>query len=139
MLPENTAEPATTIAEPVASVRHLHAVSVDEDHTGAAAPAPEAALELGDEPRFVAALKAVFTPDSGLWQDRQPSIAENWRTARRGAQCPETGPARVLSIGAGYLQFVIHAVCDAVKWSTASRAKLAVTALLVAGLFIWFG
>ncbi|TDX84964.1 hypothetical protein [Amycolatopsis arida] len=119
-------DPSTTAPEQerTAVSRHLHAVDTD---LAAEPPAP------GGQPAAAAAwLRAAFTPDSGLYTDRQPSIAETVRRARHGSQLAERGPLRTASIGYGWVAAANKAVCATWVWIVDHPARLAVVTTLAA-------
>lgn len=74
---------------------------------------------------------STFTPASGLYTDRQPSIEETLRRARDGAQLPESGPLRAASRAYGYGAAAATAALETGKWVVAHPARLAVIATLM--------
>lgn len=142
---KNTQGPPATAAtsEPlVEQPRHLHAVTVSESAAEITAEFPPVAAGRGNGVRGQASgamsvVRAVFIPDSGLWHDRQPSIAETARRARRGGHVAERGPLRVISTVHGYLAVANKAVCQTWLWIVEHPARL-VTVLAVLGLAIAF-
>jgi hypothetical protein len=140
-LPEDTTAPAgNTAHDPVgeraSTPRRLHAVDPTES-----APGLVEIEDVQDHPdsttdstivRGVAWLREAFTPDSGLYTDRQPSIAETMRRAKAGRQLADTGPLRVLGTAHGYVAAANKAVVRTWEWVVDHPARLAVfTALMV--------
>jgi|GEM_PF-5807645 len=77
-------------------------------------------------------LVQAFTPCSGLYTERQPTIAETVRRARDGDQLPDSGPLRLASQVHGYGHAAFSAAVDTAKWLTAHPARLAVLFTLLA-------
>lgn len=80
-------------------------------------------------------LKTAFTPQSGLYTDRQPTIAETVRRAEAGDHLGLAGPLRKAAIGYGYFTAAVDAVCLTVMWLARHPARLLLT-LLVTGLLV---
>lgn len=117
------------------TARHLVAVEPDppkadppETNTTSPASTGSAAAEAASQAQ--AWLRDAFTPDSGLYTDRQPSIAETVRRARDGSQLADTGPLRRLSVAHGYLAAANKAVCTTWVWVVDHPARLSVAAVL---------
>lgn len=145
-LPESTAgPPAETAAAPAADPpvpRHLHAVHHSEEtieaevkNTEVENTAPVAETDTGHTATSGtgggAWLRAAFTPGSGLYTDRQPSVAETVRRAKRGGQLADHGPLRVMAVGHGYFAAVNKAVCQTWIWVVDHPARLVVAGVLL--------
>lgn len=101
--------------------------------------APEPGQETSEGPGNAVAgwAKALCDPQSGLWHDRQPSLAEKWRYYRSGPQLPEHGALRKIGLVLGLISFAIHVVAETVKFMTNTIAKLAVTTTVVVLAWLW--
>lgn len=142
----NPGPPETASAAHPLGPRHLHAVPHDTDPTESITEsAPAGADQAADTENpavettggAVAWVRAVFVPESGLYTDRQPSIAETVRRARRGRQLADRGALRNLGVAHGYLAAANTAVADTWKWIVNHPARLIVF-LAVLGLAIAF-
>lgn len=123
-------EPATAPEqERAAASRHLHAVDADLAPEVSIPGVQPAARTVGPTAQW---LRAAFTPDSGLYTDRQPSIAETVRRARRGSHLAEQGPLRTASTGYSWLAAANKAVCATWVWVVDHPARLAVVTTLAA-------
>lgn len=139
---EPPATPASAQSEPE---RHLHVVEepsipVGEDMpTGAQSTSttPEVVTSTVASSQWVAWLRTAFIPDSGLWSDRQPSVEETVRRARRGQQVAEAGPLRHLAVAHGHAAAVNKAVCHAWVWIVDHPARLAVVTALLTVALAW--
>lgn len=159
-LPENIPSPvaATPVPAPAATVtapaagdesgsRHLFAVHPTEDTTeippvpgGPSVDEVAEAAELakqGGRDRAVAWMREVFIPGSGLYHDRQPSIAEGIRRAKTGSQLATGGPLRVIGKTHGYATAAYKAWSDTKVWIVSHPARLTVFIALM-GLAIAF-
>lgn len=136
--PQNTPEAAADLGEDV-EARHPHAVPNESaagttgDTPVAGVPADAEAGPAGQRAEQAAAfLRAAFTPASGLYTDRLPSIAETVRRAKAGAHVAEAGPLHKASTAYGYLAAAIKAVAITVMWLVEHPARLLTVLLLVA-------
>ncbi|GAA0645700.1 hypothetical protein GCM10010174_80900 [Kutzneria viridogrisea] len=148
-LPNNTPgtpgpQPSAADASPAADQhgpgpRHLYAIHASDNPTPTPAEgpaedtAPDTEVEDGPSatPRAVAWLRSAFTPESGLYADRQPSIAEILRRAKAGAQLSERGPLRALATAHGYVAAANKAICDTWVWIVAHPSRLIMVSALV--------
>ncbi len=144
-LPDNPTEPdvaATSHDTEPEEPRHLHAVPVTEStidvapsDTETVEPEPEVPPdEMGTNTRAAepfAWLREAFTPDSGLYTDRQPSIAETMRRARRGDQLSAVGPLRTAAIAHGWIAAGNKAVAITWGWISDHPARQAVLGVLL--------
>lgn len=142
--PLHTPEEGETASESAeAEVRYLHPVEDTPD--GAAEDAEAHADAVGEEAQgesesesagrlavLTPWLVQVFTPASGLYTERQPTIAEIVRRARDGDQLPDSGPLRFASQAHGYSHAAFVVVADTAKWLAAHPARLGVLCALVA-------
>lgn len=136
--PDAAPDPGGTVEPGPDTRRHLHPVH-DTDAGAEDAPAdhhePDEAAK-DDEPGLAhrAAIWAAdtFTPHSGLYADRQPSIEETVRRASHGGQLPDAGPLRTAAQAHGYLAAANTALCDTWKWVVNHPARLAVFSVLIA-------
>lgn len=135
-LPNDNAEApvaAATDTEALEATRHLHPVPSGEyptEFTTDQQPPTEAAPT---SPAAKAAwLREAFTPDSGLYTDRQPSIAETVRRAQRGSHLPDAGPLRTAGKAHGYLAAANKAVAATWVWIVDHPARLVTFTALVA-------
>ncbi len=140
-LPDNPTEPAVAATshdtESQEEPRHLHAVPLAETATDTeiVEPEPEVPLDQANTNTRAAEtfawLREAFTPDSGLYADRQPSIAETMLRAHHGDQLSAVGPLRTVAKGHGYLAAANKAAMHTWVWIVDHPARLAVvTALL---------
>uniref|UniRef100_UPI003F4971DD hypothetical protein n=1 Tax=Amycolatopsis sp. CA-096443 TaxID=3239919 RepID=UPI003F4971DD len=149
-VPEPPASPASNAAgEPAAPLpglgtarpevedptQPIPVVIVDDDPAPVPQPGPVALKRTAGA--AAAWAKALCDPQSGLWQDRQPSLAEHWRRYRSGAQLPERGVLRRIGMVLGLVSFGIHAAAETVKFLTGSNVKLLVTATVVGLALLW--
>ena len=152
-LPENTpgtpantpaaSPPSSAVTARPAPPRRLHAVYPSQD-SGETAPSSTDTPITGDGPsdgneaagtgRTASGgwVRAAFAPGSGLYTDRQPSIAETMRRAKRGGQIADTGPLRVAATVHGYLAAANKAACQTWMWIVDHPARLAVFGVLLA-------
>lgn len=136
---------ATASAAPQPGPRHLHAVPQESPAEITTEFAPVGADPADDtETTSVKQaggaatwMRAVFVPDSGLYADRQPSIAETVRRARHGRQLADRGALRGLGVAHGYLAAANTAVVDTWKWIVNHPARL-ITFVALLGLAIMF-
>ncbi len=153
-LPENNSSPpAAEAADPATNqARHLNLVHPDEN-TVESQPvrADDEGQDEGqddeennDEENFAAAvggaaawIREAFVPGSGLYADRQPSIAEGLRRAKHGGQLATHGPLRHIAKVHGYAAAVNKAVCDTWVWVFSHPARFLV-ALGLLGLAVAF-
>ena len=100
----------------------------------------------GEKNKFAAAaavggaaawMREAFAPGSGLYADRQPSIAEVVRRAKHGGQLATHGPLRHIAKAHGYVAAANKAVCDTWVWIVNHPARL-VVALGLLGLAVAF-
>jgi hypothetical protein len=146
---ETTPSPPATAsaADHSAGPRHLHAVPRDTESPAEITTefAPVGADPADDtetisvDPAGGAAtwMRTVFVPDSGLYVDRQPSIAETVRRARHGRQLADRGALRGLGVAHGYLAAANKAVAHTWVWIVDHPARL-VTFVALLGLAIMF-
>jgi hypothetical protein len=115
--------------------RHLRAVDATtlepiEDAT------EEEVNRLADVLRWViratAWMRTNFTPDSGLYADRQPSIEEIVRRAKGSDHLPDEGILRRLAIGYSYLAAANKAAAVTWAWIVDHPARLFVVGVLLA-------
>jgi hypothetical protein len=116
--------------------RHLHAVHPDEDNTEAA-PATEVPTEPDATTKAVAWAKAAFSPGSGLYTDRQPTIAEITRRAKDGKQLGENGPLRKMAKVYNYGAAANKAACLTWAWVVDHPARFAVVMALASLLLVF--
>ena len=142
----NPGPPATASAAHPPGPRHLHAVphgtepteSITESAPVGADQAADTEIAAAETTGGAAAwVRAVFVPESGLYADRQPSIAETVRRARRGRQLADRGALRGLGVAHGYLAAANKAVAHTWVWIVDHPARL-VTFLALFGLAIAF-
>lgn len=131
---------AASAADHPAEQRHLRAVPRDTKLTETATEfrsvdqavqAGAGAIAANPTGGVAAWMWAVFVPDSGLYNDRQPSIAETLRRARLGPQLANGGALRRLSIAHGYLAAANTALVDTWKWIVNHPARLGVFVVLL--------
>lgn len=137
-LPETTS--TTTPVEPAELARHLHAVDAETTVippvAGPAMPStPDTSTEVTTVRRAASWAKTVFTPASGLYNDRQPSVAETVRRARCGTQYADTSPLRVLGTAHGWLAAANKAVVHTWVWVVDHPARLTVVLVLATVAF----
>lgn len=126
-LPANSSGP---VAADETRPRHLRPVP-PEDIT----EAPDevtAKAEAADRGGVAAWLREVAVPGSGLYTDRQPSVSEIVRRARRGSQVAAHGPLRALSTVHGYVAAANKAVATTWVWIVDHPARLFVATVLLA-------
>lgn len=137
-LPDNPHTPAGSATHDAGpeEPRHLHAVPLIE--ATAEPEPPTSTVEPGVPTRSralvtetVTWLRTAFVPDSGLYTDRQPSIAETMRRAKHGGQLSAVGPLRTASTVHGYGAAANKAVALTWMWIVDHPARLGVVTVLV--------
>lgn len=140
---ENTEVEASPASEQEHTVRHLQPVqdgeSAEVEPVESTEPVEGDNEDQDDEPTGEAGrLRAAyawavttFTPESGLYTERQPSIEETLRRAKHGQQLPDSGPLRAASKAYGYGAAAAIAALDTARWIVAHPARLAVLGVLL--------
>jgi hypothetical protein len=109
-------------------------VIADDTRPDATAEAPTDDTTPGAAQRVKGIAKlvtATFTPGSGLYTDRSPSVKEVWHYGRRGSQAPEAGWARRATTGYGMFAAANKTATRTWDWIVENPSRFAVMAVLI--------
>lgn len=120
--------------------RHLHLVNeeptAEAGETGAVSSGAVEGFSTATG-NLVDTVAAVFTPDSGLYRQRQPSIEETLARAKHGRQLPEAGPARTAARAYGYAAAANRVLASTWCWVVDHPARAAIATVLIAVALAW--